>query len=75
MNKLDKIKCWFGNHTGEIIKKERTKEVDYVSGCYLTRNVLHCVHCKKSYYKRTDNIIGIDDKGWNWITTDYFFLI
>lgn len=52
--------------------KQISKEVDTNSGASLTRNVYHCENCKKDFYKRTDNVIGISDKSWTWLTTDYY---
>jgi hypothetical protein len=53
--------------------KEKTKEVDSESGVFLTRNVYHCDVCNKTYYKRTDNLVGIsNDEQWTWVTTDFY---
>jgi ribosomal protein L37AE/L43A len=71
---MSKIKCILGFHKGPLIMKERTKEIDSVSGSYLTRNTHHCNSCSKTYHKRTDNIIGISNESqWNWVATDFYF--
>jgi hypothetical protein len=71
---MSNIKCFLGFHKGPLIMKEKTKEVDTESGVFLTRNVYHCDVCNKTYYKRTDNLVGIsNDKQWDWAPTDFYF--
>lgn len=75
---MNKLKCILGFHRKNLIMKQKTKEVDTISGVFLTRNVYHCEDCKQNIYKRTDGITGISDKNWtwkneeNWFTTDYY---
>lgn len=75
---MDKLKCLLGFHRKNLIMKQITKEVDTISGVFLTRNVYHCEDCKQKIYKRTDGVTGISDKNWtwkneeNWFTTDYY---
>ena len=65
---MNKIKCVLGFHKGTLVMKERTKEIDNVSGSYLTRNTYRCNSCSKNYHKRTDNVIGISNESkWNWV--------
>ena len=70
---LNKIKCILNMCKKYLLMKESTIEIDSISGCHLTRDVLFCDKCRKRKYKRTDGIIGVNNKGWTWITTDYFF--
>lgn len=72
MNKIDIIKCFFGFHKKHIIIKEKTKEIDSISGVNLTRNVYHCDICNKTFHHRTDNLIGISDKNWTWSPIDFY---
>ena len=70
---MRKIKCFLGFHKGSLIMKEKTKEVHTESGVPLTRNTYHCNVCNKTYYKRTDNIVGIlNSEQWIWVTTDFY---
>lgn len=75
---MNKLKCLLGFHRKNLIMKQITKEVDTISGVFLTRNVYHCEDCKQKIYKRTDGVTGISDKNWtwkneeNWFTTDYY---
>lgn len=68
---MNNLKCLFGFHQKNLIMKQRTNEVDDSSRTHLKRNVYCCEKCGKKIYKRTDHIIGIIDKNWTWLTTDY----
>ena len=71
---MSKIKCFLGFHKGPLIMKGQTKEIDSVSGSYLTRNTYRCNSCSKIYHKRTDNVIGISNESkWTWVGTHFYF--
>lgn len=61
---MNKVKCLFGFHKKKLITRQQTNEIDSVSGINLRRDVYHCSRCHRNIYKRTDVLIGINDKNW-----------
>lgn len=66
---MKKLRCILGLHNNEIISNQETVESDYDTGTKLTRIVMKCNNCGKITYKRTDDVIFINDyiaSTWTW---------